>query len=60
MDRTNRISIGSIIYIVIGLIMASNRGYLGDLGTVSNFLSAILAIALWPLLLLGVNLRIAF
>lgn len=55
-----RFSIGGIIYIVIGIIMASNRGYLGDLGSIPHLLSAILAIVLWPLLLLGVNLHIAF
>ena len=56
----NRISIGGIIYIVIGAIMASNREYLSDLGTIPHLLSAILAIALWPLILLGVNLHLAF
>lgn len=56
----NRISIGGIIYIVIGIIVASNRGYLGDLGSIANLLSAILAIGLWPLIFLGVNLRISF
>lgn len=53
-------SLGAIIYIIIGIIMASNRGYLVDLGSIPNLLSAILAIVLWPLILLGVNLRIAF
>lgn len=56
----NRFSIGSIIYIVIGIIMASNRGYLGDLGSIPHLFSAILAIVLWPLLLLGVNLHVVF
>ena len=55
-----RFSIGSFIYVVIGVIMASNRGYLGILGSISHLLSAVLAIALWPLLLLGVNLHISF
>lgn len=54
-----RFSIGGIIYIVIGVIMASNRGYLGNLGSVSHLISALLAIILWPLLLLGVNLHLA-
>ncbi len=55
-----RISIGGIIYIVVGIIVASNRGYLTDLGTIAHFLSAFLAVVLWPLLLLGVNLNVAF
>ena len=54
-----RYSIGVIIYIIIGVIMASNRGYLSQLGSISNSLSALLAIVLWPLMLLGVNLHLA-
>lgn len=53
-------SIGGIIYLVIGVIMASNRGYLSDLASIPHLLSAVIAIALWPLLLLGVNLHLAF
>lgn len=55
-----RNSIISVVYIVIGVIMASNRGYLDNLGSIANFLSALIAIALWPLLFLGVNLHLAF
>jgi hypothetical protein len=54
-----RYSIGGIIYIIIGVIIASNRGYLGDLGSISHLLSALLAVVLWPLVLLGVNLHLA-
>lgn len=55
-----RYSIGAIIYFIIGIIMASNRGYLNDLGNIAHLLSAVIAIALWPLLLLGINLHISF
>lgn len=54
-----RVSIGGIVYLIIGAIMASNRGYLSDLGSISHLLSAFLAVFLWPLLFLGVNLHIA-
>ncbi len=40
--------------------MASNRGYLSNLGVIANILSALIAIALWPLLWLGINLHLAF
>ena len=53
-------SLGGIIYIVVGIIVASNRGYLSDLGSIAHLLSAFLAVALWPLLFLGVNLHIVF
>lgn len=54
-----RLSIGSIIYLIIGVIMASNRGYLNNLGSISGILSALLAIILWPLLLFGISLHLA-
>lgn len=51
----------SIVYIVVGVIMANNYGYLTNItnfGDLSHLLSAILAIILWPLLLVGVHLQI--
>lgn len=54
-----RSSIGGVIYVIIGFIVASNRGYLVDLGSLQHLISALLAVALWPLLFLGVNLHIA-
>jgi len=51
-------SIGGIIYILIGVALAVNRGYFIDIGTISGILSALLAIMLWPLLLVGINLHI--
>jgi hypothetical protein len=53
-----RYSIGSIIYILLGVLVASNHGYLSSLGSISQLLSALIAIVLWPLLLLGVNLHV--
>ena len=47
-----------IIYIIIGVIIASNRGYLIGLGDIGHIASALLAVILWPLLLLGVSLHI--
>jgi hypothetical protein len=52
-------SIGGIIYIIVGVYMASTHGYLLTLGSVGGLLSAILAILLWPLVLLGANLHLA-
>jgi hypothetical protein len=54
-----RISIGGILYIIIGVIVASNRAYLADLNSISHLLSALLAIILWPLVLFGANLHLA-
>ena len=54
-----RYSWGGIIYIIIGVFLASNRGYLTNLDSLSSILSALLAIVLWPLLLVGVSLHIS-
>jgi hypothetical protein len=46
------------IYLAIGVIVAAQHHYLAHLNTISHIVSAALAILLWPLLLLGVNLNI--
>lgn len=53
-----RIGIVGIIYLVIGLVVASNDRYLRDVDTIREIVSAILAIVLWPLVLLGLDVRI--
>lgn len=55
---TNGVSIGTIIYLIIGALVAAGHGYFTDLGSISGILSALLAILLWPLLLFGVNLHL--
>jgi hypothetical protein len=47
-----------IAYLVIGVVVAANRNYLDSLDSVRELVSALLAILLWPLVLLGVNLNI--
>jgi Mn2+/Fe2+ NRAMP family transporter len=46
------------IYIAIGIFLAANKDYFQNLDTAKRVLSALLAILLWPLLLLDVNLHI--
>ena len=46
------------LYVVVGVVLASGKDYLDSIDTVAKFLSAVLAVALWPLLLLGVNLHV--
>lgn len=53
-----RVSLGSVIWIVIGLIVAANHGFLGHLDDVSGVLSAVLAVLAWPLVLLSVHVAI--
>ena len=47
-----------VLYVVVGVVLASSHHYLTNLGTVRRFASAALAILLWPLILLGVDLHI--
>lgn len=51
-------SIGGVIYIIIGLVVANSQGYLA-INDIGGLISAILGVVLWPLLLFGVNLHIA-
>jgi len=52
----NRIAM--IIYLVVGFIVAADRNYLENLDRIKRLASAVLAVLLWPLLLLGIDLRI--
>ena len=47
-----------IVYIVIGVAVAASNDYFERLNTLRQVLSALLAIALWPLVLLGIDLHI--
>jgi hypothetical protein len=51
-------SLIAIAYLVVGLIVAANDNYLRNLENVRQVVSAVLAIVLWPLVLLGVDLHI--
>ena len=53
-----RPSLLAIVWLVVGLIVAANNGYLGGIQDLSDLLSALLAIVLWPLVLLKVDLHV--
>ena len=53
-----RPSLLGLIYLIVGVALAASKNYLDSLDTVRELVSAALAIALWPLLLLGINLNI--
>jgi hypothetical protein len=54
--RTN-VSLLFLVYIAIGIIVAVQRGYI-TLNLLKAVLSAVLAVLLWFLVLLGADLRI--
>jgi K+-transporting ATPase A subunit len=54
--------LGVFIYIIVGVLVAAgvigNDNYLSHLGTFKEVIDAILAILLWPLVLLGVHFHV--
>jgi hypothetical protein len=47
-----------VVYIIIGVVVASGHNYFEHLDAVKPIVSAVLAVLLWPLVLFGVNLHI--
>ena len=48
----------TLIYIVVGVAIAASYDYFERLNTLRRVVSALLAVALWPLVLLGIDLHI--
>jgi hypothetical protein len=53
-----RSSLGTLIYVIVGAIVASAHHYFAHASSLKPIVSALLAIALWPLVLLGINLHV--
>ncbi|HEY3763988.1 MAG TPA: hypothetical protein VGL44_02420 [Gaiellales bacterium] len=51
-------SLIGIIYLVIGVVVASTHHYLRHLHALRPIASAVLAVVLWPIVLLGANLHL--
>ena len=49
-------SLASVAYVVLGVLVAFQHNYYTHLATVSQVVSAVVATALWPLILLGASL----
>ena len=52
------ISFLGVVYLIVGAIVATTHHYFANLQTLKLIASAVLAILLWPLLLLGIDLLI--
>jgi hypothetical protein len=48
----------ALVYLLVGVLIASNHHYFANVDGVNGIVSAILAVVLWPLVLLDVNLHI--
>ena len=53
-----RVSFGFVLWIIVGVIVAANRGRLTGIDTLGEIITAILSILLWPLLLLGISVTV--
>jgi hypothetical protein len=58
MGRSFFSSFISIVYLIVGAIIANSKKYFVHVVTVKAGFSAALAVILWPLLLFGINLHL--
>jgi hypothetical protein len=53
-----RIPLLLVVYLVIGVVVAYSEDYLENVDRTKRLLSALLAIALWPLVLVGFDVQV--
>jgi hypothetical protein len=51
-------SLLTMIYLMIGVVVAATHDYFQNADTIKEVVSAILAVVLWPLLFLGISLHV--
>jgi len=54
-----RPSLFTTVYVVIGVVVAAVNDYFDSLETFGRVISAVLAVALWPLVLLGFDIQVS-
>lgn len=57
MTRRRGVSLFTLLYLAVGVVVALTNGY-DTFTSVSEVLSAIIAVLLWPAVLFGADLRI--
>ncbi len=55
--HTRNVSLLVVVWVLVGLVVAVQRGYI-TATLLRGIVSAVLAILLWPLVLLGIDLKI--
>jgi hypothetical protein len=55
--RRGGISLGTI-YVIVGVIVAAINDYFENLGTLRRVGEAVIAVIIWPLILLGVDVEL--
>ena len=51
-------SLLGMIWLIVGVVVAAMHDYFVDVNTGNEIVSAILAVVLWPLLLIGIDLNV--
>jgi hypothetical protein len=46
-----------VVYLVVGVIVAITQGYFEGLGNITDILEAVVAVLIWPLVLIGVDIN---
>ena len=59
MRRRSSVGLGTLVYLAVGFVVAGSHGYFASLSSVKPVLSAVLAVLLWPLVLLGISFQLA-
>jgi hypothetical protein len=57
-SRSRTVPLGLVVWLVIGCIVAASKHYFEHVGSLGPILSAVLAVVLWPLVLIGVKFNI--
>lgn len=47
----------TVLYLIVGVVVAADRNFFRGIGNIEEVVEAVLAVVLWPLVLLGVNMR---
>ncbi len=53
-----RTRLGTIVWLVVGIVIAASNHYFAHASALKPIVSAVLAVVLWPLVLLGINLHV--
>jgi hypothetical protein len=56
--RGRKVSLGAVVWVVVGMVVAANHHFLDHFGSLSLVLSAVLAVAAWPLVVLSIHVAI--
>ncbi len=58
MRRTRGPSLVLLVYLAVGVAVAASHDYFRNVNTLREVFAAVLAVVLWPLVLLGIDLHL--